>query len=54
MKYSLYYKYNIFSSQMAVKNIMNEEQYKKLEKYIIKLQVISNKIEEATRLAKVA
>lgn len=28
---------------MAVKNILNEEQYKRLEKYIIKLQVISNK-----------
>lgn len=39
---------------MAVKNILNEEQYKRLEKYIIKLQVISNKIEEATWLAKVA
>uniref|UniRef100_A0A8W8NPY6 CARD domain-containing protein n=1 Tax=Magallana gigas TaxID=29159 RepID=A0A8W8NPY6_MAGGI len=39
---------------MAVKNILNEEQYKRLEKYIIKLQVISNKIEEATGLAKVA
>lgn len=39
---------------MAVKNILNEEQYKRLEKYIIKLQVISNKIEEATVLAKVA
>lgn len=39
---------------MAVKNILNEEQYKKLEKYIIKLQIISNKIEEATSFAKVA
>lgn len=39
---------------MAVKTILNEEQYKRLEKYIIKLQVISNKIEEATWLAKVA
>lgn len=39
---------------MAVKNILNEEQCKRLEKYIIKLQVISNKIEEATWLAKVA
>lgn len=39
---------------MAVKNILNEEQYKRLEKYIIKLQVINNKIEEATWLAKVA
>ncbi|XP_065941666.1 uncharacterized protein [Magallana gigas] len=39
---------------MAVKNILSEEQYKRLEKYIIKLQVISNKIEEATGLAKVA
>uniref|UniRef100_K1PAD3 CARD domain-containing protein n=1 Tax=Magallana gigas TaxID=29159 RepID=K1PAD3_MAGGI len=39
---------------MAVKNILSEEQHKRLEKYIIKLQVISNKIEEATGLAKVA
>nr|XP_034304253.1 oxysterol-binding protein homolog 1 [Crassostrea gigas] len=39
---------------MAVKNILNEEQYNRLEKYIIKLQVISNRIEEATGLAKVA
>lgn len=39
---------------MAVKNILDEEQYKKLEKYIIKLQIISNKIEEATGFANVA
>ncbi|XP_061172288.1 uncharacterized protein LOC133181727 [Saccostrea echinata] len=39
---------------MAIKNILNEEQYKKLEKYIIKLQAISEKMEKAAESADVA
>ena len=40
--------------KMAIKNLLNEEQYKKLEKYIIKLQDISDKLQRKSDSADVA